>query len=125
MSNVLLIVSAIVFLVSGFIFVLTALSVSKWKRSIDAHVDLLEECFNSVKLVETELKSYVNSRDNHIEHLLKTNGDILDFNDEIIKDNHKLSQEISALAYEIRKSRDDLDEIIPEQKEEEQQEVDI
>ena len=93
---------ALILLCALFIFAYIALVVKRQYEDMHKRVELLDNLFKAVNgsidsFHDTAEGCFLREGDliNHVQ-------EVLDLNDEIIRDNHKLSAELSALAAEIR-----------------------
>ena len=110
-ERLIFILGVIFFALAVGVFVCTAIGVSYWKDSINKKVTTLSEGVGLIVTKTKHLEDMVTINDNALSRYEKTMEDILEHNDQIIKDNSRLSSELSVLALDIRGARDESTDV--------------
>lgn len=110
-ERLIFIIGVIFFVLSVCVFLYTAIAVIGWKESIDKKVTTLTEGVSLTVTKTKHLEDMVTINDNALSRYEKTMEDILEHNDQIIKDNNRLSNELSFLALSIRGARDESTDV--------------
>ena len=106
------IICTVVVVLSVCIYLYAALSVINWKETVSRRVTALSE---EVELLITKvnlLEEHLAVNDDALDRYYDNMKNILDHTEEIIKDNARLSSELSVLALDIRGARDESTDVL-------------
>ena len=95
------------FVLAVCVFVYTAVGVVRWKKTTDKLVQTLSEEIHLYSKNVMHLEGIVTLNDKALSEYIDIMRDVLEHNDQIIKDNSRLSSELSVLALDIRGARDE------------------
>ena len=93
--TVLYVLCVLLLAASVAVFAYTALCIFKWKVDIDAQIENLETSVNALRIETKHTTRLVEINDEAVDKFAKTNEKIINLNDELIKDNEKLTSCIS------------------------------
>ena len=106
-DRLIFILGVVFFVLAVCVFVYTAVGVVRWKKTTDKLVQTLSEEIHLYSKNVTHLEGIVTLNDKALSEYIDIMRDVLEHNDQIIKDNSRLSSELSVLALDIRGARDE------------------
>lgn len=106
-EQLIFILGVIFFVLAVGVFLYTAIGVIRWKKTTDTIVQTLSEEIHLYSKNVMHLEDVVTLNDKALSEYIDIMRDVLERNDQIIKDNSRLSSELSVLALDIRGARDE------------------
>ena len=110
-EQLIFILGVVFFVLAVCVFVYTALGVVRWKKTTDELVQTLSEEIHLYSKNVMHLEGIVTLNDKALSEYIDIMRDVLEHNDQIIKDNSRLSSELSVLALDIRGARDESTDV--------------
>lgn len=110
-----LIICVCILVATLVIFLYTALVLHTQYKLIKIDLDIYKRATRDLKELVVKLAEKEGERIKRVADTLDYVGKVLDLNDEVIKDNHQLSNELAALRMEIRRAaeaKEDGEEVI-------------
>ena len=110
-DRLIFILGVVFFVLAVCVFIYTAVGVVRWKKTTDKLVQNLSEEIHLYSKNVTHLEGIVTLNDKALSEYIDIMRDVLEHNDQIIKDNSRLSSELSVLALDIRGARDESTDV--------------
>lgn len=110
-DRLIFILGVVFFVLAVCVFIYTAVGVVRWKKTTDKLVQTLSEEIHLYSKNVTHLEGIVTINDKALSEYIDIMRDVLEHNDQIIKDNSRLSSELSVLALDIRGARDESTDV--------------
>lgn len=95
--TVLYILCVLLIATSVVVFAYTALCIFKWKMDINTKIENLETSVNALRIETEHTTRLVEINDEAVDKFVKTNQEILNLNDELLRNNEKLTKYISTM----------------------------
>lgn len=110
-DRLIFILGVVFFVLAVCVFIYTAIGVVRWKKTTDKLVQTLSEEIHLYRKNVMHLEGIVTLNDKALSEYIDIMRDVLEHNDQIIKDNSRLSSELSVLALDIRGARDESTDV--------------
>ena len=110
-DRLIFILGVVFFVLAVCVFVYTVVGVVRWKKTTDKLVQTLSEEVHLYSKNVMHLEDVVTLNDKALSEYIDIMRDVLEHNDQIIKDNSRLSSELSVLALDIRGARDESTDV--------------